>query len=355
MIGMACATLLACGVIASAQESAGADEPLVVATKEAAPFSFRLDGGPWQGISIDLWSAIAEELGLEFRFVEAPLQDLITGLEDGRFDASVAALTVTADRERRVDFTHSFHPSGLGIAVPVDGSGSFLRGLFSLGFFQAVGTLVLILFLGGAVLWWLERKKNPEQFGGSAVRGLGSAFWWSAVTMTTVGYGDKAPVTGIGRFIAVVWMFAGVITISGLTAAIASALTVSRLQHSISGPDDLPAAGSIATVTGSTGEAYLREERLPYVDFETAAGALGALTDGRAGAAVYDAPILRYLAHEQFEGRVAVLPGTFQRQDYAIALPLESPLRKSINRALLERISDASWNDTLYRYLGATR
>lgn len=201
----------------------------------------------------------------------------------------------------------------------------------------------------------LERKKNAEQFGGSAAKGLGAAFWWSAVTMTTVGYGDKAPVTPVGRMVGVIWMFAGVITISGLTASIASTLTVSQLESPIRGPQDLPSLGKIGCVRGSTGEAYLREQRLPYEAFPQAERALEALSGQKVRAVIYDAPILKYLALNSFEGQISVLPVTFERQDYAIALPLGSPLRKEINRSILERLSSEDWDDALYKYLGVAQ
>jgi len=347
--------LLALAGPASAQD-APAPEPLVVGTKQAAPFSFQDADGTWQGISIDLWRAVADDLGLAFELREVSLDGLVEGLADGSLDASVAALTVTPEREQRVDFTHPFHPSGLGIAVPTEGGGHVaraLRGLLSTRFFEAVGTLVVVIFLAGAVLWLLERKRNAEQFGGTVGQGLGSAFWWSAVTMTTVGYGDKAPTTVPGRLVAVVWMFASVITISGLTAAVASTLTVSRLATSVSGPRDLPGLGRIGCVRDSTGQAYLTGERLPYTAFPSADGALEALADGRVRAVVYDAPILRYLASTSFPEELTVLPSTFERQDYAIALPLGSELRKPINAALLARTSGEGWSDTLYEYLGS--
>ncbi len=330
-------------------------ETLVVGTKQAAPFSFRSDDGLWRGISIDLWRGIADDLGLQFELREASIQDLIEGLEDGRFDASVAALTVTSEREQRVDFTHPFHPSGLGIAVPAEHSKSLwatLTGLLSVRFFQAVASLAFVLFLGGFLLWFFERKRNPEQFGGTLSKGLGAAFWWSAVTMTTVGYGDKSPTTVPGRLVAIIWMFASIIMISGLTAAIASTLTVSQLGASVNGPRDLATLGRVGCVSGSTGEQYLRKQRLPSMPFETAARALEALGERRMKAVVYDAPILRYLALTEFEDSVTVLPVTFERQDYAIALPLDSSLRKAINKALLERVSSESWQDVLYTYLG---
>lgn len=344
--------VLLLAVPAWAQEAS----PLIVGTKQAAPFSYRTEDGKWRGISIELWRGIAEDLDLEYEFEEAPLDDLIEGLTDGRYDASVAALTVTAEREQIVDFTHAFHPSGLGIAVPIDNTRSvpsLLKSFLSVRFFQAVGTLMIVLFLGGALLWLLERKKNPEQFGGSLAKGLGTAFWWSAVTMTTVGYGDRAPITVGGRAVAMIWMFASIIMISGLTAAIASTLTVSRLESSVASARDLPSLGQLGCVESSTGEEYLRGRRLPYNAYGTASEALESLGTGETQAIVYDAPILRHLALTTFAETVSVLPITFERQDYAIALPLDSQLRKSINRALLERVSSEDWPDVLYKYLGA--
>jgi hypothetical protein len=46
------------------------------------------------------------------------------------------------------------------------------------------------------------------------VDGVDHALWWSAVTVTTVGYGDKAPVTRVGRLFAVIWMFCGIAMVS---------------------------------------------------------------------------------------------------------------------------------------------
>src|SRR5665213_1960024 len=79
---------------------------LVVATKEAPPFAMKSADGTWQGISIDLWRRVADELHLHYRFPEVPsVQALIDGIAAGKFHVAVAPLTVTADRERILDFT----------------------------------------------------------------------------------------------------------------------------------------------------------------------------------------------------------------------------------------------------------
>jgi ABC-type amino acid transport substrate-binding protein len=211
--------------------------------------------------------------------------------------------------------------------------------------------LALVLFAIGLAVWWLERRRNPEQFGGSALQGVGSGFWWSAVTMTTVGYGDKAPATFGGRLVALVWMFASLILVSGFTAAIASALTLSGLEGSIRGPEDLPRV-RVGSVADTTSADFLRRRGIRFIAHESPGEALSALSQGRLDAVVYDKPILRYLARTEIGPDIRMLPHTLDQQQYAIALPEGSPLREELNRALLAVIDGPDWRETLAAHLG---
>lgn len=344
--------LIAIAGIVEAQSAP--DQVLVVGTKSAPPFAVKNADGSWQGISIELWRKIATKLNLTYELREYDLQGLLNGVAQGRLDAAVAALTITAEREVQMDFTHSFHTTGLGIAVAQDGKPSWwglLRQVFSLRFLKIIVFLSSLLLAVGMLVWFVERKRNPKQFGGAPTRGIASGFWWAAVTMTTVGYGDKVPMTLGGRIIGLIWMFAGIIMISGFTAAITTALTVSQLGNGIHGPEDL-AGARVGSVLASTSEAYLRHQRLPYRAYPNLKAGLQALHNKAIDAIVYDAPLLHYLSTTDFKGAIEVLPTTFERQDYAIALQENSSLREAINRALLDTISSHEWKDVLYRYLG---
>lgn len=326
----------------------------MVGTRHVPPFAVRAEDGTWSGVTIELWRWIAADLDLEFTLTDVPLEDSVRALRDGEVGAVAAALTVTAEREEAIDFSHPFLSTGLGILVPRDG-GTGITAVAAqllrpevLGVF---GGLLVVLLAVGLLVWLLERRRNPEQFGGGPARGVGSGVWWSAVTLTTVGYGDKAPVTAPGRLVGVVWMFAGLFLISSFTAAVASAWTVARLGSSITGPEDL-AGRTVAAVRGSTSEAWLERQGIRTLPQPSVEEALQAVVDGRAPAMVHDAPILRWLANRREDRDLMVVPGTFAPQEYGLALPEGSDLMEQVNRHLLRHTASEPWRVLLRRTFG---
>lgn len=80
-----------------------------------------------------------------------------------------------------------------------------------------VGASVLLVTVGALAITKAERGEP-----GANITTLGDGFWWALTTMTTVGYGDRYPVTDTGRFVAAALMVAGVALLGVVTAAIAS-------------------------------------------------------------------------------------------------------------------------------------
>jgi len=338
-----------------AQVETPKEKVLTVGTFEAAPFSFKTKDGRWTGISIELWENIAKEIGLKYEYEERTVKGLLDGVTDESLDAVVTALTLTTEREKLFDFTHSFYNTGLGIAVDAK-KGSLwkavIKKVLSAEFLRIIGMLIGGLVIVGVFIWLFERKNNKEHFGGDAKKGIGDGIWWSLVTMTTVGYGDKVPQSFAGRLVATIWIFTGVILVSVFIATITSSLTVSQLEYAIAGPEDLHNT-VVGTVRHTTSEIYLKANRIAYIPLDTASEGLKAVKNGTINAMVYDAPLLHYFANKDYKGTIKVLPNIFSRQDYGIALPGGSALREPVNRLLLKRIHAPEWQDLLYKYLGA--
>ena len=335
-------------------DTAGPDKILKIGTKISPPMAMKSKDGTWEGISIELWKKIAAELHVRYEFVEMPLTDLLKSVQTSSIDAAVGSLSVTSEREKTLDFSQPFFHTGLSIAVRHDQAlplFDVMEAVFSWRFVEAIGALLLALLIAGTGVWLFENRRNPEQFGGHFIKGIGAGFWLSAVTMSSVGYGDKAPKTLGGRVIVLIWMFTSIIIISSLTAAITSALTVERLSTSIRQPSDLVRMRS-TTVAGSTSASWLEGHGYSVTTFPTLRDALSAIDSGKYDAVVYDEPLLRYSVLTEFPG-LHVLPLVFCRQNYGIAFPSNSPLREQVNLVLLKILQTDDWDSLVKKHLGS--
>ena len=345
--------------VQEAHAQSGSEVPLVkkkliVGTKEAPPFSMKDKDGRWTGISIDLWRQIATELGLTYEFLEIDQYNLLEGLANGSLDVVVAELTITPERLNSFDFTYPFYTTGLGIAVPFKEKHvliSIIKQFFSFTVLKILIITVSALLVVGIAVWLFERKRNPEHFGGNTIQGIGSGFWFSAVTMATVGYGDKHPRTLGGRIVSLIWMLTAVILVSLFTATITSILTVKQLETSVRGLEDLK-KDVVGTMPHTTSESFIKNNLISFKSYNSVGEGLEAVTQEEIKAFVYDAPELHYRIKQRFQGKLEVLPQTYSQENYGIALVNNSPLRKSINQVLLQTIRSQEWQKTLYRYLG---
>ncbi len=85
---------------------------------------------------------------------------------------------------------------------------------------------IAILVITGATLVSFFESDINDQFGA-----MGDGIWWAIVTMTTVGYGDKVPVSTGGRVIGISIMFVGVALVSVFTATISSIFITRKIKE----------------------------------------------------------------------------------------------------------------------------
>jgi ABC-type amino acid transport substrate-binding protein len=342
LIGYLLLTILVVGFgLPTASQAAGpdgqAEEPLRVVTKEIEPFVIE-DRERLTGFSIELWQEISLVTGLPFEFIEVEtVGDQLEALANGDADVAIAAISMTPEREEQFDFSYPYFRSGLQIMTTSRSADILIPLLLVVSspqFLIAAGGLLLILLVVGHLVWFVERKNNPD-FPPRYWPGIWEGLWWSAVTVTTVGYGDKTVKDMLGRIVGIVWMFAGIFLIANFTAVVTAQATLTELQTSISGVEDLPDK-RVAAVAGTTSADYLRAEGLPFREVETIDGAYRLLERGTIDAIVYDAPVLQYYAATAGDRRLTVVGAPFNREDYGIAFPPGSPYEEMINQTLLE-------------------
>ncbi|MGB3542209.1 ion channel [Rubrivirga sp.] len=311
---------------------------LTVAVAEAPPVVTK-SGELWDGLG----PALVEDMGQEGRriqFVEVSRDSLIDAVVSGRADAAIAP--VSATDEETVNFVAPFYATPLGIAraessVMLD----VARNLLTPMFFKVVAGLIGLLFVVGVVIWLIERRTDQDDFR-EGWAGMWDGFWWSGVTMTTIGYGDTVPKTPGGRSIALLWMLVSMGVTAALTTALISALDLE------SGNDarlnDLE--GQVGAIEGSIELDMLREMDVTAVPFSDLEDGLEAISGDSLDAFIGPAPDLRASAPDGIE--VASTTVAFDR--WGLAVAEGSPLQEEVSRAVIDRIMSPDWPETVRRH-----
>jgi ABC-type amino acid transport substrate-binding protein len=325
-----------------------------VGIHEAPPFSYKDSNGNWVGISLRLWQWIAQDVGLTYKYEEHDLQGILDGVSRGDLDAAVGALTITAEREKRFDFSHSFFSTGLGVAVkkePLTGFVSTLRHIMRGEGLRTIGVILLSLALITVLIFFCERRyaKDRPDKAHEARSTFWSSLWWSLVIL--IGKNERHPASRGGRILALTWMVISLIIFASLTALITSALTVTELHVKIHGLNDMVRA-RLVTVRSSTSEDFLNLERTNFQLVATISDAFRLLAEDKADAIVYDKPMLRYMIKKDYPNEFEVLGFTFEPQKYGLVIKEGKQKLEDINRSLLTRIDGSAWAELTYQYLG---
>lgn len=329
-------------------------DTLIVGCADGAPFVIT-DAKELEGISIWLWKEIAKDLGMEYRLELMGFGEMLQALEKGEIDVCIDPLTITYDRSKRMLFTQPFYSSNSTIVIGhlsyFQKLKQFLGSFFSINFLSGFLFLIVVICIFGAITWYFERKQNPEHFR-SGWNGVWDGLWWSVVTMTTVGYGDKSPKSRGGKFVALIWMFSGLLFISGFTASVASSLTINQLNWNPYELSDFKDR-KIGSLEHSSTASYLKNHFFRKLEvYPDLPAGLNALKNHEIDAFLYDEPILKHclLTDERYH-ELQLLPIKFDAQFYAFGLPIGSEeLRKTLSDKILEYTEKTRWEVVLTEY-----
>jgi ABC-type amino acid transport substrate-binding protein len=332
--------------------------PLRVGIHEKPPYAIKNEDGTWSGLSVAVWKNAASVTGVDFVLVEVPYEDLIEGIAANRIDASIGETEVNPHAQKIVDFTQPFLLSSIGVAINNVGWSHAARialgELASPSIILITGGIFVAMFAVSILIWLVERHHHAGHFQ-RGITGLGSAIWFSAVTMTTVGYGDKTPTTPIGRVIAIFWMLFGVLLVSGFTATVTASMSASRISGSISSTGDIHQL-TCGTLKGSLSEELCRNFGINTFGYETVEEALVALHNKKVEAVVADKNTLRYmkrtLGRKDTPIRFNIADITLRDGFLAIPMRKDHPDFDKINQALLEFTSSPAWQAVINQWLG---
>lgn len=319
-----------------------------VGVYNAPPFAIK-SGDDWDGIAVHLWREIARNLDLDYQWQELEPNQAIESVATGEVDLGIIAVA-TATNEQKVDLTHPYYNSTIGIAEQRQRNiWQVTQAVISPTFLRVLVGLSIVFVIIGVLVWGAERHQN-DQFEKSPAKGIWTGFWWAGVTMTTIGYGDKTPKTVLGRIIALIWMLIAMGITASLTATITSTLTSGSLLQGVQVPQTLSQT-QVGSISGSKSAQYLQHEEIQFQTFSKPIQGLRAIRENSIDLFVYEAATLNYLNRNSFNKLLNVQDTEIPAADYAFALPQGDTGFEMINQQLLQATGEPDWQALLNRYL----
>jgi ABC-type amino acid transport substrate-binding protein len=328
---------------------------LTVGIGGTPPFLMR-EGQEYEGLVLELWQQIAVINDFEYELVlQTNTQAALNAVSSGELDLLVGPFSITAERLQTVNFTRPFFVSSVGVLVPSElpTLWSRARPFFTTAALSSVAGLLVCLFIVGNAMWLAERQDNPDHFSKAYLPGIGNGMWFALVTLTTVGYGDRAPATPAGRFIASVWMLISLIAVSSLIGGLASAFTLALSQRPTDGittPEDLRGT-RIAAVAGSSAAQIVAEYDARVIEQPQLADAVALVSQGRADGVVFDRPALEYFLSQNPELDLQLADFALSSENLGFVIPYDGPLTQPLDLTIVQLKEDGAIDQLSDRWL----
>ncbi len=299
------------------------------------PMSY-YSNGVFGGISVDLWSEIANRIGVDYQFnyLSEDVDNGLKLLSENKLDVVIGAITPTYYRSKMVDLSQPYIRDPIGAAVSVQKNSNFMKTLMTdtgLKFLVLLAALILMYALYSLFLWYFE-KDTSEQ---SPKKDMRSVF---RTVLHKIIFNEKldVPQSVGGQVIHFSWMKGYVILSSLAYAIFISFFTVSAIQSNLK--DDI--YGSPHTIfVGIEGNApyrYAVQKGLHVIAVQNRDKAFKVLLSGEASALI-DASIIaeNYIIKNNLTDKLKMYEYPLQNSSFVMAMPYGSRWRIEIDRTVL--------------------
>lgn len=308
-----------------------------------------------RGISVAIIKDIAARNGWRISILptEQSQENAIQDMIDGKYDLLIGAISVTADRIKKVEFSRPFFIAEGKLAVNRHDI-SYWQNISDLS--KSIPTELLVfvslLIIGVAhLIWWSERKMNsemPSQY----LRGIGYSFWFF-ITHFFKGGLLYRPRSNTARVILMLWLIIALCFFLVITSTYTAFITAKVIDSS----------HSSINVNHLRGAKIAYEKNKPYRYFPRTVGGIGIEVDSmkeglllvqnrKVYAAIGDQLLMEDALHKINAPEVTITASKFSSDEYAMVFPIGSAYLRPTNISLVEMRESAELMFICKLYLG---
>ncbi len=347
-------------VIEHKQDPCPVDEPVTLVVHELEPMVM-YERGELTGFDIELWDMIAEEMGCDYEPIAVEsVPTLIDTVAEGEADVGIAGITITGEREERVDFSLPYYDSGLAIMV-ISEETSMLKGFWNIltnwDLIKVFLSYATFLCFAGFLVWVCERffypkkEREPGEIAYEFWKGFPQSVYFMNVTSTTVGYGHYTARSWPARILTSLMMYVGFIFV-GLVVGVIAEIRIDEANTAHMNTAADLAGVHVAVEAGTTSEVAARKAGAKVTAVSRIDQGFDLLKGGGVEAVVFDEPVLIHHARGEGSGEVVVTGEPFTTERYGMLFPPDSPLRESANVALLTMMGDGRFDQLHNEWFG---
>ncbi|XP_074563521.1 glutamate receptor 2.7-like [Curcuma longa] len=290
-----------------------------------------------QGFCIQVFKEILKNLNYDVLYEWAPFNgsydDLVNQVSLKKFDVAVGDITILAKRSVNVTFTEPFLSSGLSMLVPI--RTNHTPWMLTKPFTKEVWFLFLAtLIYTCVVVWYLERKNNPE-LNGNWRQQLGAALW---LTFSTLFFAHGRVYSFYTKTVIIVWLLVVLILINSFTANLSSILTIEKIEPAPAGSKvgyngDYFAFKYLQNVLNFKAQNLIRITKSEAYD--------DAFRSGNISAAYLETPYLRVFLSRY--DKYTVIGETHALGGFGFVFPKDSPLAGDFSEIILKLTEDGTF------------
>ena len=286
---------------------------LDVVTIERPPFVF-YENGKLTGFSIELLEAIKHRTGLQYTLqVETSFQKMLEKVKNKNADLAIANISITAEREKSMDFSYPIFDSGIQILEKKQDNTLTLNNTL-----KKVFLILLVLVLIHLAFKWM--RENTQ-------------ILWNIPS---------------SAYLMVIW----IIGWWWMVISFANYITPSVQADGDFDPEVALQGKHIGTSLWTTMSRFLDNHNIEYTPYKDYQQALSALESWEIDTLLADAAVARYYASHDGKEKVQLVWESFETDEIAIAFPSHSNIRKKINTILLKMKEDGSYEKLVVKYFG---